>query len=55
MQLVYVYKITRIDNLSYIGITTNTNHRFNVHRRSNRFKDGIKSIEILEECNSYES
>lgn len=52
---VYVYKITRVDDLSYIGMTLNTVSRFKTHKKSNRFKVGIKSIEILEECDSYET
>lgn len=50
----YVYKITRSDDLEYIGITVNPTNRFNAHRKSNRFSIGIKKIEILEECDNYE-
>lgn len=50
----YVYKITRSDDLCYIGITVNCKARFSSHKRSQRFSIGIKDIEILEECNTYE-
>jgi len=50
----YVYKITRIDNLEYIGITVNCKKRFSDHSRSERFAMGIKKIEILKECDSYD-
>jgi len=51
---IYVYKITRVDDLSYIGITVNSKKRFEEHRKSNRFSNGIKEIKILCECNTYE-
>lgn len=50
----YVYKITRVDDLSYIGITVNPERRFLAHKKSNRFELGIKEITILEECDTYE-
>lgn len=50
----YVYKITRSDGLCYIGITVNCKARFKSHERSERFSIGIKDIEILEECDTYE-
>jgi N-glycosylase/DNA lyase len=46
--------ITRIDNLSYIGITTNPDKRFKDHEKSIRFEAGIKDIKILEICDTYE-
>jgi hypothetical protein len=54
MKEAYVYKVTRADDLSYIGITVNPKTRFKAHSRSNRFSIGIKSFEILHECDSYE-
>lgn len=54
MPKAYVYKITRVDDLEYIGITVNLNKRFADHSRSQRFSLGIKNIEILKECDTYE-
>jgi predicted GIY-YIG superfamily endonuclease len=54
MAKAYVYKITRVDNLEYIGITVNCKKRFSDHSRSERFSLGIKNVEILKECDSYE-
>ena len=54
MTLAYVYKITRNDDLAYIGITVNPKARFESHKKSPRFEAGIKKIEILEKCESYE-
>jgi hypothetical protein len=48
-----VYKITRIDDLSYIGITANFITRLWNHRKSKRFSSGIKSYEILNETDDY--
>ena len=42
-----VYKITRNDDLSYIGITTSFKNRLSYHKKSDRFSIGIKSYEIL--------
>lgn len=50
----YVYKITRVDGLSYIGITVNPKKRFRSHSKSNRFSLGIEKIEILDVCENYE-
>lgn len=50
----YVYKITRIDNQEYIGITPYLNIRMKNHERSKRFELGISHIEILATCESYE-
>lgn len=47
--MAYVYKITRNDDLEYIGITTNLKVRINQHKRSARFSIGIKNVEILYE------
>ena len=52
--ITYVYKITRLDGLEYIGITIDPSRRFKQHEKSNRFKIGIRETIILEECNSYE-
>lgn len=49
-----VYKITRQDDLEYIGITVNKKVRFKSHEKSKRFESGIKYIEILAEVDSYE-
>lgn len=49
----YVYKITRIDGLSYIGITKNTKSRFKTHAKSTRFSIGISSYEILDVVEDY--
>jgi predicted GIY-YIG superfamily endonuclease len=51
--MVYVYKITRADNLEYIGITKNLNNRITYHQKSKRFSIGIKCYEILDEVESY--
>ena len=48
-----VYKITRTDDLSYIGITVNFNKRLCWHKKSKRFSSGIKSYEILKETDDY--
>lgn len=50
----YIYKITRSDDLMYIGITVSPEKRFRVHRSSERFSIGIKEINILEVCDSYD-
>lgn len=42
-----VYKITRSDGLSYIGITTEFKDRLAYHMKSDRFSIGVKSHEIL--------
>lgn len=42
-----IYKITRSDNLEYIGITNNLKIRLNSHKKSLRFQQGIKKVEIL--------
>lgn len=52
--MAYVYKITRIDDMEYIGITVDINKRIQSHIKSDRFAVGIKKWEILEECVSYE-
>ena len=49
-----IYKITRSDNLSYIGITKNLKTRISQHRKSKRFSEGIKTVEILEENLNYD-
>ena len=54
MTKAYVYKITRNDNLEYIGITVNYKNRIKTHSKSSRFLIGIKKYEILNECESYE-
>lgn len=48
-----IYKITRMDDLFYIGITTNFKKRLGNHRKSKRFSLGIKSYEILKETEVY--
>lgn len=50
----YVYKITRNDGLEYVGITVDPNKRFYNHKRSERFSEGIKGIQILKECDGYD-
>jgi hypothetical protein len=54
MSAAYVYKITREDDLVYVGITVNYKKRIMDHTRSERFSIGIKSSEILAECKTYE-
>ena len=49
-----VYKITRNDDLEYIGITTNLNDRIYRHSKSKRFKEGIKTVEVLEDFSTYQ-
>jgi predicted GIY-YIG superfamily endonuclease len=49
----YVYKISRVDGLSYIGITNNVDKRFKHHRKSNRFSIGILNEEIITETDDY--
>jgi len=50
----YVYKITRFDGLSYIGITKRVKARFSSHAKSPRFSMGISSYEILDTVDDYE-
>lgn len=55
-----IYKITREDGLSYIGITSNLKKRLSGHRRSSRFAQlKISTVEVLfdgdyEECEALE-
>ncbi len=42
-----VYKVTRIDNLAYVGITVKPKTRLWEHKKSKRFEMGIKTFEIL--------
>jgi predicted GIY-YIG superfamily endonuclease len=49
-----IYLITRNDNMQYVGITCEFNKRMIAHKKSERFAQGIKNIEILEECDTYE-
>lgn len=49
-----VYKITRKDNLEYIGITKNMGARVSQHIKSPRFSLGIEKVEVLETAESYE-
>lgn len=48
-----VYMLTRSDDKKYVGITINMKKRLSDHKRSKRFSLGIKSVEILAECDSY--
>jgi len=50
----YVYLITRSDNQKYVGITYDIPKRMYAHKKSKRFEIGIKNIEVLEECLTYE-
>lgn len=45
--MTYIYKLTRNDDLEYIGITNDLKRRLGQHKRSKRFEDGIMKIEIL--------
>lgn len=54
MKSTVVYKITRKDDMEYIGITVDRARRFKAHEKSNRFSIGIKNVEILAECDTYE-
>ena len=54
MMIVVVYKITRVDDLEYIGTTVNLKKRIAEHLKTDRFANGIKSVVILEECSTYE-
>jgi predicted GIY-YIG superfamily endonuclease len=49
-----VYLITRNDNQQYVGITNQLNKRISAHKKTKRFEMGIKSVEILQECKTYE-
>ena len=49
----YIYKLTRMDDKEYIGITINIKNRFKSHLKSKRFSSGIKRFSILNVCNSY--
>lgn len=49
-----IYLITRNDGKQYVGITCQFNRRMSAHKRTDRFKDEIKNIEILRECETYE-
>lgn len=53
MMSVFVYKITRIDDKEYIGITINLNKRFRDHSHTERFSLGIKEKLVLIECDDY--
>lgn len=56
MSKTYVYKITREDGLEYIGVTKDVKSRMYAHKKSLRFsKSTIKNVNILRECDSYES
>lgn len=48
-----VYKMTRKDNLEYIGITIDLNKRMSAHSKHKRFLMGIKKVEILKTCDTY--
>lgn len=50
MKEFYIYKITRTDDLSYIGSTCHFKRRMDAHRRSERFRIGIKFIVVLDTC-----
>lgn len=50
----YVYKITRKDGMSYIGITLHLKKREREHLKTKRFEMGITSMEVLYETDSYE-
>lgn len=54
MQKTYVYKITRIDGLEYIGITLRLKKRFKDHYNSNRFSIGVNRFSVLKVCDTYE-
>ena len=54
MTKTYIYKITRMDDKEYIGITIRLNKRIRDHRNSDRFSIGIKRISILRVCDTYE-
>lgn len=49
-----VYLITRTDGQKYVGITCEFKKRMGVHKKSKRFEQGIESIEILADCETYE-
>lgn len=53
MSKTVVYKITRLDDKEYIGITTNLKKRLRQHEKSKRFLIGIKNVQILEECDDW--
>lgn len=50
----FVYKITRIDGLEYIGITINLNKRIREHSYTEKFKGKINRVSVLSVCNTYE-
>lgn len=54
MKKSYVYMITRIDGLKYIGMTLHPNKRLREHKKTKRFEMGIDGFEILFETHSYE-
>ena len=54
MKKTYVYKITRSDQKSYIGTTTNVKKRFKDHSLTERFKHFDLQFEILKEFDNYE-
>ena len=49
-----VYLITRTDGQKYVGITCEFKKRMSVHKKTKRFEQGIESIDILAECETYE-
>lgn len=53
--MIVVYKLTREDNLEYIGVATNFKNRLSCHRTSERFKNKkIVNYEILKEFDDYQ-
>lgn len=52
--IVYVYKITRLDGLEYVGTTINPNKRLKEHLRTNRFKSGVSKFEIIDQTDDYQ-
>jgi predicted GIY-YIG superfamily endonuclease len=52
--LFFVYKLTRNDDLEYIGITNDISRRLSQHKKSKRFNIGIKNISVLKIVENYE-
>lgn len=54
MSNIVSYMLTDINNKRYIGITLDFKRRLLAHKKTERFKDGVNTYEILKEYTSYE-
>lgn len=49
----FIYMITHVDGLKYVGITTDMDRRIKEHIKTKRFDIGIRSYDVLAECTTY--